>query len=199
MWNPLRDGTSHPRQGRDERGGAHGAGAGCPRREASLARGATRQDRPLCGGGSKRRRDRLPPRHLCGDRRPMAKTILCRAPGGTQGQATRGAPAPFSPRSRSPRSRRIACELPVVHGLPLSHFSRTELHRLVIERGLTEASASTIWRWLHEDAIRPWQVRSWIFRRDPEFLVKASRALDLYAASLRGQAPGARGVRDLGR
>ena len=61
----------------------------------------------------------------------------------------------------------IACELPVVHGLPLSRFSRTELHRLVIERGLTEASATTIWRWLHEDAIRPWQVRCWIFRRDP--------------------------------
>ena len=47
----------------------------------------------------------------------------------------------------------IACELPVTHGLPLSRFSRTELHRLVIERGVTEASATTIWRWLHDDAL----------------------------------------------
>ena len=61
----------------------------------------------------------------------------------------------------------IACELPRTHELPLSRFSRVELHRLVIERGVTEASASTIWRWLHEDAIKPWQTRSWIFPRDP--------------------------------
>ncbi len=56
----------------------------------------------------------------------------------------------------------------------------------MIERGLTEASASTIWRWLHEDAIRPWQVRSWIFRRDPDFLAKASRVLDLYERRFQG-------------
>ena len=75
----------------------------------------------------------------------------------------------------------IACELPLTQGLPLSRFSRTELHRLVIERGVTDASASTIWRWLHEDAIKPWQTRSWIFPRDPQFPAKAGRALDLYA------------------
>jgi len=75
----------------------------------------------------------------------------------------------------------IACELPVTHGLPLSRFSRTELHRLVIERGVTDASATTIWRWLHEDAIKPWQTRSWIFPRDGAFAAKAGRALDLYA------------------
>src|SRR5215210_580222 len=61
----------------------------------------------------------------------------------------------------------IACELPITHGLPLGRFSRTELHRLVIERGVTDASASTIWRWLHQDAIKQWQTRSWIFPRDP--------------------------------
>jgi DDE superfamily endonuclease len=75
----------------------------------------------------------------------------------------------------------IACELPIDHDLPLSRFSRVELHRLVVERGVTEASASTIWRWLHDDAIKPWQTRSWIFPRDPHFAEKASRALDLYA------------------
>jgi hypothetical protein len=49
----------------------------------------------------------------------------------------------------------------------------------VIERGVVEASASTIARWLSEDAIRPWQHRSWIFPRDPRFLEKAGPVLDL--------------------
>jgi hypothetical protein len=40
----------------------------------------------------------------------------------------------------------IACELPRSHDLALSRFSRVELHRLVIQRGVTDASASTIWR-----------------------------------------------------
>jgi hypothetical protein len=74
----------------------------------------------------------------------------------------------------------IACELPRDLGVPLSRFSRAELHRLVIERAVCDASASTIARWLSEDAIRPWQHRSWIFPRDPRFLEKAGPVLDLY-------------------
>ena len=49
-------------------------------------------------------------------------------------------------------------------------------------------SNSTIWRWLHEDAIKPWQHRSWIFPRDPQFAVKAGRVLDLYASVWEGVA-----------
>jgi hypothetical protein len=41
-------------------------------------------------------------------------------------------------------------------------------------------SGITVWRWLNEDAIRPWQHRCWIFPRDPDFGEKASRILDLY-------------------
>jgi DDE superfamily endonuclease len=81
----------------------------------------------------------------------------------------------------------MACELPARHGLPLSRFTRAELHRLVIERGVTAASASTIWRWLHEDAIKPWQQRSWIFVRDPDFARKAGRVLDLYRRRFEGR------------
>jgi hypothetical protein len=81
----------------------------------------------------------------------------------------------------------IACELPATCGVPLSRFSRAELHRLVVERAVTEASASTIWRWLSEDAIKPWQVRSWIFRRDPDFEEKAARVLDLYQRRWEGR------------
>jgi hypothetical protein len=38
----------------------------------------------------------------------------------------------------------VACELMTELGIPISRFSRAELHRLVIERGVTDASASTI-------------------------------------------------------
>ncbi len=48
-------------------------------------------------------------------------------------------------------------------------------------------SDSTIWRWLHQDAIRPWYHRSWIFPRDPQFAVKAGRILDLYARQWNGE------------
>ena len=47
-------------------------------------------------------------------------------------------------------------------------------------------SASTVWRVLHADAIRPWLHRSWIAPRDPNFAVKAAVALDLYAGVFDG-------------
>jgi hypothetical protein len=45
---------------------------------------------------------------------------------------------------------------------------------------------TTLWRWLTEDAIRPWCHRSWIFPRDPNFEEKAGRVLDLYAGAWQG-------------
>jgi len=81
----------------------------------------------------------------------------------------------------------IACELPRNLGVPLSRFSRAELHRLVVERGICEASAATIARWLREDALKPWQHRSWIFPADPAFLEKAGPVLDLYQGRWQGK------------
>jgi DDE superfamily endonuclease len=52
---------------------------------------------------------------------------------------------------------------------------------------VSDASASTIGRWLAEDAIKPWQQRSWIFPRDPDFLEKAGRVLDLYEGRWEGK------------
>jgi len=75
----------------------------------------------------------------------------------------------------------LACELPLQHGLPLSRYSGRDLVREVARRGLVASiSGRTLWRWLDEDAIRPWQHRSWIFPRDPDFQAKAERVLDLY-------------------
>lgn len=51
----------------------------------------------------------------------------------------------------------------------------------MISQGLVaEISGATLWRWLSSDALRPWQHRSWIFPRDPNFAAKAGPILDLY-------------------
>jgi hypothetical protein len=46
---------------------------------------------------------------------------------------------------------------------------------------------TTLWRWLSEDASRPWGFRSWIFPRDPAFAEKAGRILDLYEGVWEGK------------
>ena len=82
----------------------------------------------------------------------------------------------------------LACELPKDSGQPLSRYSRQDLVREIVGRGLVaKISGRTIWRWLDEDAIRPWQHRSWIFPRDPDFQPKAERVLDLYQGLWEGQ------------
>jgi hypothetical protein len=87
----------------------------------------------------------------------------------------------------------IACELPAKLGLPLSRFSRSELRRHVIAAGIVaQISGVTIWRWLREDAIRPWSHRSWVFPRDPDFAAKAGPVLDLYHRSWKGKPLGPR-------
>lgn len=82
----------------------------------------------------------------------------------------------------------LACELPITTGKPLARWSCPELAREAAARGITPAiSASTIRRWLAEDALKPWQHRSWIFPRDPYFALKAARVLDLYQRTWDGQ------------
>lgn len=83
----------------------------------------------------------------------------------------------------------MACELPYQSEVPLSRWSLPEIRREVIERGLVASiGETTLWRWLTEDAIRPWSHRSWIFPRDPDFERKASRVLDLYEGRWQGAA-----------
>jgi hypothetical protein len=88
---------------------------------------------------------------------------------------------PFFPPEVVVQVKALACELPAETELPLSRFSRRDLAREVVARGIVaQISGATIWRWLDQDAIRPWQYRSWIFPRDPQFEQKAGRVLDLY-------------------
>jgi hypothetical protein len=98
---------------------------------------------------------------------------------------------PFFPPEVVVQVKALACELPVDTGLPLSRFSRQDLAREVKARGIVaQISGATIWRWLDQDAIRPWQHRSWIFPRDPQFEQKAARVLDLYQGCWQDQALG---------
>lgn len=82
----------------------------------------------------------------------------------------------------------LACQLPAETGVPLARWSCPELAREAVHRGVAEAiSAATVRRWLAEDAIKPWQYRSWISPRDPDFVVKATRVLELYAGRWDGE------------
>jgi hypothetical protein len=78
--------------------------------------------------------------------------------------------------------------LPETHGVPLSRWSVAELAAHARRTGLVAAiSNTTVWRWLDQDAIRPWQHRCWIFPRDPDFAAKAGRILDLYQRRWNGR------------
>ena len=86
----------------------------------------------------------------------------------------------------------MACQPPEQRQVPLSRWSSAELAAQAVTDGLVESvSASTVRRWLAEDAIQPWRYRSSIFPRDPNFAVKAGRVLDLYERVWDGIALGA--------
>jgi DDE superfamily endonuclease len=88
---------------------------------------------------------------------------------------------PAFPPSLTVQVKALACELPYRRGIPLSRFSLAEIRREVLAEGLVaEISGATLWRWLSQDALRPWRFRSWIFPRDPAFFRKAAPILDLY-------------------
>jgi transposase len=81
----------------------------------------------------------------------------------------------------------LACELPADSDVALARWSCPDLAAEATRRGVVSSvSASSVRRWLAADAIKPWQHRSWIFPRDPDFAVKAARVLDLYARSFDG-------------
>jgi len=82
----------------------------------------------------------------------------------------------------------LACELPHRLGLPLSRLSLADIRQEAMAQGIVaQVSGTTLWRWLSADALRPWQHRSWIFPRDPDFALKAGRILDLYARIWQGK------------
>jgi transposase len=98
-----------------------------------------------------------------------------------------GRPLTFSPQQVA-QAKAVACERPSQLGLPLSRFSISEVRNWIVGEEIVEAvSLSTVWRWLHQDAIRPWFYHSWLFPRDPRFLEKAGPVLDLYQGLWQGE------------
>jgi transposase len=101
------------------------------------------------------------------------------------------------PRSGRPRRIRaaeraavvaLACQLPAATGVPLSRWAGPELAAELAARGLAgPISASSILRILAEHPVRPWQYRSWIYPRAPDFEAKANVILGLYQGFYGGE------------
>ena len=76
---------------------------------------------------------------------------------------------------------------------PYHAYQFRKLHREVTGGAIVaKVSGMTLWRWLNEDAIKPWRYRSWIFPRDPQFSYKAGKILDLYEGFWQGKPLGSR-------
>jgi hypothetical protein len=78
--------------------------------------------------------------------------------------------------------------LPARHNRPLSRLFVPDIVEILVAEQLVEAiSASTVWRILDADALKPWRCRSWIYPRDPDFYARAATVLDLYARIWEGK------------
>jgi transposase len=82
----------------------------------------------------------------------------------------------------------LACQVPATTGVPLSRWSSAELADEAVAAGVVDdISAATVRRWLACDALKPWQYRSWIAPRAPDFAARAAVVLDLYARVFDGE------------
>ena len=82
----------------------------------------------------------------------------------------------------------LACQLPADTGVPLSRWTGPELAAELAARGLASPmSASSVLRILAEHPVKPWQYRSWIYPRDPDFEARAKVIVDLYQGFYQGE------------
>ena len=119
---------------------------------------------------------------VCDDTVRKWRHRWCAAPGvSSLGHAKRSGRRPVFTPVQVAQVKALACAPPKDAGVPLSRWSCPELARQAVTAGICPSiSASTVRRWLSEDALKPWQYQSWIFIADPDFQVKAQRVLDLY-------------------
>lgn len=81
----------------------------------------------------------------------------------------------------------VACDSAGAHARGLARYTvRDIVARVLEELALDRLGVSTVWELLKRDAIKPWQYRSWIFPRDPEFAARAGVVLDLYGRTWDG-------------
>ena len=101
-------------------------------------------------------------------------------------------PRPGRPRRISELTRAavvaLACQLPAATGVPLSRWTGPELLAEVTKTGADDVlSASSVLRILAEHPVKPWQYRSWIYPRAPDFEARATVILDLYQGFYQGK------------
>ena len=66
-------------------------------------------------------------------------------------------------------------------GVPLARWSCAELAAVLIALGIVASiAASTVWRWLKAERIKPWRYHNWQHVVDPLFLERAEHVLQLY-------------------
>ena len=81
----------------------------------------------------------------------------------------------------------LACQLPAATGVPLSRWTGPELLAELTRAGTAEElSVSSVLRILAEHPVKPWQYRSWISPRAPDFEARAAVILDLYQGFYQG-------------
>jgi hypothetical protein len=80
------------------------------------------------------------------------------------------------------------CEILHEQQQPLSRFALSDLCQLIRPRtGLSHLSQASLSRVLAQNALKPWQFRSWLFPQAPDFVAKACVVLDLSAGFWQGQ------------
>ena len=84
----------------------------------------------------------------------------------------------------------MACEMIAETEVPLSRQSLADLVRRAQTTLSKKISRSTVWRMLHESAIKSWQHEHWLFPKDRQFAEKAGPILDLYAGMWEGESLG---------
>ena len=90
-------------------------------------------------------------------------------------------PRAFFPSVQRAQITALACTLPVESGRPLSRWSSSDLAKEAVDRSIVSSIApSTIRDWLRQERIKPWQRHAWQKSTDPQFLKKATVALNLY-------------------
>ena len=119
----------------------------------------------------------------------MAKSLGCLATSPLTTTPDAGA-SPFFPPLDRALIQAMACEMIAETEEPLSRQSLADLVGRAETTLSKKISRSTVWRMLHESAIKPWQHEHWLFPKDSKFAEKAGPILDLYAGMWEGKSLG---------
>jgi transposase len=75
----------------------------------------------------------------------------------------------------------LATRPPTEEGVPVTHWSTSDLARATVEDGIVESiSRATVWRLLDQAAIKPHRWHYWLNSPDPDFEAKMLHIVDLY-------------------